>query len=301
MGRFERGDDAFGAAEQLEGVECFLVGGAVIVNAAGFLEPAVLRADAGIVEAGADRMGFGDLAVLVLQQIGLVAVENAGAAASEARGMFLVEAMAGRLDAEHPDVRIVEKRMEQADGVGAAADCRDQQVGQAADAVQHLGAGFLADHALEVADQLGIGVGTGGGADDVECVVDIGDPVAQRLVHRVLERRGAAGHRHHIGAEQFHPEDIRLLPFDIGRAHEDGAGQVEARADGGRRHAMLTGTGFGDDAGLAHAQGEQDLADAIVDLVRAGMVELVALEPDLRAFAFWRVLAHVVGQALGIV
>jgi hypothetical protein len=42
--------------------------------------------------------------------------------------------VAGRLDAEHPDVRIVEERVEQADGVAAAADRRDQQVGQAADA-----------------------------------------------------------------------------------------------------------------------------------------------------------------------
>src|SRR5690606_37038161 len=38
-----------------------------------------------------------------------------------------------------------------------------------------------------------------------------------------------------------------------------------------------------DDPRLAHAPGEQDLAEAIVDLVAAGMVELVALEIDLRA------------------
>jgi hypothetical protein len=41
---------------------------------------------------------------------------------------------------------------------------------------------------------------------------------------------------------------------------------------------MLAGAGFGDDAGLAHALGEQDLADAVVDLVRAGVVQLFALE-----------------------
>ena len=34
---------------------------------------------------------------------------------------------------------------------------------------------------------------------------------------------------------------------------------------------------------LAHAAGEQDLAKAIVDLVAAGVVQLVALEIDLRA------------------
>jgi hypothetical protein len=46
---------------------------------------------------------------------------------------------------------------------------------------------------------------------------------------------------------------------------------------------MLARAGFGDDAGLAHADGQQDLADAIVDLVRARVVQFLALEPYLRA------------------
>ena len=55
---------------------------------------------------------------------------------------------------------------------------------------------------------------------------------------------------------------------------------------------MLAGAGLGDDARLAHALGEQDLAQAIVDLVRAGVIEVFALEIDLRA-------AQMLGQALG--
>jgi hypothetical protein len=55
---------------------------------------------------------------------------------------------------------------------------------------------------------------------------------------------------------------------------------------------MLARAGLRDDPRLAHADREQDLADAVVDLVRAGVVQLVALEPDLRA-------AQIFGQALG--
>ena len=55
---------------------------------------------------------------------------------------------------------------------------------------------------------------------------------------------------------------------------------------------MLARAGFRDNARLAHSDGEQDLPDAIVDLVRAGVIQLVALEPDLRA-------AHGFGQPLG--
>ena len=55
---------------------------------------------------------------------------------------------------------------------------------------------------------------------------------------------------------------------------------------------MLPGAGLGDDPALAHAPGEQDLADGVVDLVSAGVGELVALEVDAGA-------AELCAQALG--
>ena len=131
--------------------------------------------------------------------------------------------------------------------------------------------------------------------------MDVGDPVAQRLVHRVLERLRARGDGHHLGAEQLHAEHVGLLPLDVLGAHEDRAGQAEARRDGRGGDAVLAGAGLGDDPRLAHADREQDLADAIVDLVRAGVVELLALEIDLRAHAGGRGLAQRLGQPLGVI
>src|SRR5690606_28489707 len=49
------------------------------------------------------------------------------------------------------------------------------------------------------------------------------------------------------------------------------------------RHAVLAGAGLGDDPALAHAAGQQRLADGVVDLVRAGVVQVLALEQDARA------------------
>ena len=132
----------------------------------------------------------------------------------------------------------------------------------------------------------------GAGADAIEGVGDVGHPVAQRLVHRVLQRARARLHRPHLGAEQLHAEDVGLLPLDVDRAHVDDAFQAEAGAGGGGGDAVLAGAGLGDDARLAHAPGEQDLAEHVVDLVRAGVVELLALEIDLRA-------AEMRGQPLG--
>ena len=46
---------------------------------------------------------------------------------------------------------------------------------------------------------------------------------------------------------------------------------------------MLARAGLGDDALLAHAPGEQRLPQAVVDLVRAGVQQVFALEVDARA------------------
>ncbi len=173
--------------------------------------------------------------------------------------------------------------MEQAHGVGAAADGRHEDVRQPALGLGHLPAQLLADDGLEVADHRRVRVRAGHGADAVVGVLHMRDPMTQGFVHRVLQRRRTRGDGHDLGAEQLHAEHVGRLAGDVGRAHEDRAGQVEQRADRRRRHAVLARAGLGDHAPLAHAAGEQDLAEHGVDLVRAGVVELVALEVDFRA------------------
>jgi hypothetical protein len=46
---------------------------------------------------------------------------------------------------------------------------------------------------------------------------------------------------------------------------------------------MLAGAGFGNDAFRAERACQQRLADRVVDLVCAGMGEILALEPDIGA------------------
>ena len=45
---------------------------------------------------------------------------------------------------------------------------------------------------------------------------------------------------------------------------------------------MLPGAGFRDDARFAHALRQHDLPQHGIDLMRAGMVQLITLEIDLR-------------------
>ena len=113
--------------------------------------------------------------------------------------------------------------------------------------------------------------------------MNVGDPVAHRLVERILERLRAGLDRYHRGAKQLHAVDVGCLALDVLAAHINHAVHAVAGGHRRRRHAMLAGAGFGDDARLAHAPGEHGLADAVVHLVGAGMVQILALEVDLRA------------------
>ena len=75
--------------------------------------------------------------------------------------------------------------------------------------------------------------------------------------------------RHDLGAEQLHAQDVQRLALDVDRAHEHLAVEPEQRARGGGRDAVLARARLGDHPLLAHAPGEQRLAEHVVDLVRA--------------------------------
>ena len=240
-------------------------------------------------------MGIGNLTVGILQQVGAVAMQYPGYPALQAGGMLAaIQTFARGFDTDHPHAVILKEGMEQAHGVGAATNTGDQAVGQATFTGQHLRSGFPANHRLKLADHGRIGVRSGDRADHVEGVLDIGDPVAQGLVHGVLEGAGAGGDGDDLGAHQTHARNVVALAFNIGSAHVDHAGQTKARSHRSRGDTVHAGTGLGNDPGLAHALGQQHLTDAVVDLVGAGMVQLFTLEVDLCP-------TKQLGQPLGVV
>ena len=70
------------------------------------------------------------------------------------------------------------------------------------------------------------------------------------------------------------------LPAHVLGAHVDDAVEAEARADRGGRDAVLAGAGLGDDALLAEPLREHGLAERVVELVRARVEQVLALEVD---------------------
>ena len=61
----------------------------------------MLGADTGVVEAGADAVRLADLAVLVLHEIAVAAVEDSGGAGVQGRGVLAgIDATASGLDSD---------------------------------------------------------------------------------------------------------------------------------------------------------------------------------------------------------
>mmetsp|Transcript_154688 Transcript_154688/g.494651 ORF Transcript_154688/g.494651 Transcript_154688/m.494651 type:complete len:595 (+) Transcript_154688:438-2222(+) len=220
------------------------------------------------------------------------------------RGRFLDTATS--LTTMHLHLLVLQECREHADGVGAATDASDDVVRQAARAVgearvhmglvEHLSAGLDADDRLQLTHNVREGMGPNGRADDVVCGADVGDPIPHRLVDGILQRLRATLRGHDLGAEHLHAEDVQGLALHVHGTHVDDALQAHERACRGGGHAVLAGARLGNDALLAQLLREQRLAQGVVDLVRAGVCELLTLKPELGAAEFLReVLREVEG------
>jgi hypothetical protein len=191
--------------------------------------------------------------------------------------------VAAGLEAVQPYGLVRYERVEDADGVRAAADTRGHRVRQPPDSLETLCPRLDADAGDEVADDLRERVRPRGRAQQVVRGVHGRHPVAQRLVERVLECARAGGHRDHGRAEHLHPRHVQRLPPGVDLPHVDHALKVEQRGRGGAGDAVLASAGLRDDPRLAHPLGQQRLAEHVAHLVCAGVVQVLALEQDLRA------------------
>ena len=242
----------------------------------------MLRPDSRIVQTRRYGVGINDLTVIILQKIGLVAMQNARLATLEAGRMLAgLDPVPGGFDTDQAHAFVLNEGVEQSHRIGAAANTGNSRIGETPLALKKLFPGLPANDGLEIAHHGRIGMRSGNRANHVERVGDIRHPVAQRLIHRVLQRARSRGDRHHVRAQKLHTKDVGRLSGDIGRAHEHRAWQTKTRGHSCGRYTMLPSTGFRDDPRLAHAFGQQDLPQAVIHLVAARMIEFITLEPDL--------------------
>src|SRR5437879_13729004 len=107
-------------------------------------------ANCGVIETGRHRMGQFDLPFFVREQKSLRALQYAEASPLKAGCMFTgTNSFASGFDADHPHMSILQERMEQTDGIAAAADACDEQIRQASFALVDLASRFNPDHTLK--------------------------------------------------------------------------------------------------------------------------------------------------------
>src|SRR5205809_905471 len=106
----------------------------------------------------------------------------------------------------------------------------------------------------------------------VTAVQHTGLAMAQRRRMSPGSGTAAAAHGDDLAAERFHLEDVQALATHILFAHVDLTLEAKERRRGGAGHAMLPGTGLGDNARLAHAPRQKGLPDTVIDLMGTGMV-----------------------------
>src|SRR5680860_638733 len=111
--RLQRRDDALESAAELERSHRLIVRRRQKFDTAHVVEPGVLGPDTRIIKSRRNRMRLFDLAVLIHQQIGPIAVQHARPAAGDRCGVLAaVKPVTGGLNAIDFDPRLVEEGME---------------------------------------------------------------------------------------------------------------------------------------------------------------------------------------------
>ena len=176
--------------------------------------------------------------------------------------------------------------------VAAAAYACYQIVGiVATDFLLQLPFNLFADHALHACHQVRVGVRSHGAAHDIECVGRMTAPVAYSLTACVAQCHVACAYWVHLGSQHLHALHVGVLSLHIGSTHKHLALHVHQRTHRSCGHTVLSGTCLGYDASLTHLLGQQYLSDGVVDFVRTGVVQVLALQVELTAI----LLAHTLG------
>jgi len=122
-------------------------------------------------------------------------------------------------------------------------------------------------------------------------VFDGRHPVTHGGVGGVFQGLRARVHGGDLGAQELHAEDVEVLSADVLVAHVNLAVEAEKCGCDGGRDAVLTRPGLRDEAALSHPLRQEPLAEGVVDLVCTGVVQVLALEVNLRP-------AQLLGQPL---
>ena len=286
-------NDALHAGELVTGIDGLIVLDGEHMTSARCGKVGVHRADARIVETGTDGEGFLYLPVLGLHHEGTGSVDNALCAAVHGgSGVIGIYSVSGSLSQINLHAVIINVVVDGSGSVASATHAGDEVIRiVAAYLLLQLPFQFFADDALHLCHNVWIRMRTHGRTYDVEGILRVAAPVAYGLRAGIAQRHVASAHRVHLGSQHLHALYVGMLALHIGGTHENLTLHVHQGAYRSSSHTVLSGSCFGNDAGLAHLLGHENLTDGVVDFVCTGMVQVLALQIELAPV----LLAHALG------
>ena len=171
----------------------------------------------------------------------------------------------------------MQKGKKDTDRIRTATHTGGDFVRQATFFLNNLAATLFADHAMKVAHHHWEWMRTEGRTDNVVGGANVGDPVTHRLVDRFLQGALPSSDGAYFSTTETHAVNVQRLAAHVLLTHVNYAFKAHLCTHRRSGDTMLTSARLGNDAFLAHAFGEQRLAESVVDLMRSGVEQIFAL------------------------
>ena len=262
------------SAEPVERGERFVVGARRRTRAAGVAQARVLGADAGVVEPGGDRVRVEDLAVVVGEQRRARAVQHA----RRGRCRATRRPPPRRRSAARPRRRRSRRTCRSRSSRRRRRRRPPRAAGPRRRGSARAPRGRSRAAARARSPGTARGRRTSRSGSSVVSTFAIQSRIASLVASFSVRVPNSTGRT--SAPSRPHPLDVRRLPPHVLAAHVDDALEPEARADGRGRDAVLAGAGLGDDPLLAEPPRDHRLAERVVQLVRAGVQQVLALQVD---------------------
>ena len=199
-----------------------------------------------------------------------------------------IQATAGRFHTNQLHILVIEKGCKGPHCVRAATDAGGDDIRQAPLALEKLFARLFTDDLLKVTHHHRERMRTDHRADRVDAANRVLEVFLESRIDSIFQRRGTPRHGHQVTAQDLHLGDVRVFLFDIHLTHVNLAWNSNQGAGSGQSHPVLTRTGLGQHLLLTHVLCQQGLADAVIDLVGTGVIEVLTLEIDPRSTELFR-------------
>ena len=308
MGTFQGGDDTFQFRQFVGGADGFIIINSKYDGTFLCSQIGMHGADTRVIQSGRDRVGLFDLAVFVLDDVSACTVNDSHLSEGDGSGSHTcIYSFTTGFGEDDLHAAIVDIMVNGSGGIATTTYTSDKIVGAVtAFFLNELLFDFLADDGLQASHHVGIRMRTDCGTDDVVGIGRMTTPVADCLVGSIFQRHISGSDGDDGCTQHLHFFYIDMLAFYIRFSHVDDAFHVHQGTYGGSSYSVLSGTGFGDDAMLAHAACQKNLSDSVVNLVSSCMVQVFTFEVELAAILFgkpagiveWGRTSYVVTQQL---